>query len=91
MTTDVWLKWVPLVVAVLQIVFLPLIMIALYSIIDSRIDRHNSDLYAHPALSDLKKLEEKIEGLASAVKGLEIAIAKWTGDGSAMAARYRES
>ena len=64
--------------AVLQIAILPLLIIALDSKIDTRIDRHNANLYAHPALNDLQKLENKIEQLSAAVKGLELAIERIT-------------
>lgn len=76
--SETLLKWFPAVVAVLQIAVLPLLIIALDSKIDTRIDRHNANLYAHPALNDLQKLEAKIEQLSSAVAMLQLAIERIT-------------
>jgi hypothetical protein len=78
MTGELALRWFPAAVALLQLIILPLLIIALNSQIDSRIRSHNLDLYAHPSLNDLKKLEEKIEDLSVAVKLLEVTIARLT-------------
>ncbi len=75
---DLLLRWFPAAVAVLQVAILPLLIIALDSKIDTRIDRHNANLYAHPALNDLQKLEAKIEQLSAAVAGLQLAIERLT-------------
>lgn len=75
MNGDSIFRWFPVIVAVLQLVFLPLVLISLNAQIDNRIGRHNDNLYAHPSLNDLRKLEEKIEYLAEAVNRLELRIA----------------
>lgn len=75
---DTLIKWFPAAVAVLQIAVLPLLIIALDSKIDTRIDKHNDNLYAHPSLNDLKKLEAKIEQLSAAVANLQLAIERLT-------------
>jgi hypothetical protein len=76
--SEPFFRWFPIVVATLQLVVLPLLIIALYYVIDARIDRHNANLYAHPALNDLKKLERKIEELSLAVNNLQLAIERLT-------------
>lgn len=76
--SEILLRWFPAGVAALQIIILPLIIVALDSKIDTRIDRHNANLYAHPALNDLQKLESKIEQLSSAVASLQLAIERLT-------------
>ena len=75
---DMLLRWTPLVIAALQLVLLPLIIIAINAQIDGRIEHHNDNLYAHPALNDLKKLEDKIEDLSKAVSHLQVAIERIT-------------
>lgn len=78
MSPDVFFRWFPMIVATTQLVLLPLLLIALNSQIDARITRHNDNLYAHPALSDLKKLDLRIEELARAVAGLQLSIERIT-------------
>lgn len=78
MTAEFVVKWFPLIVSVLQLAFLPLVVIALNAQIDARIERHNDNLYAHPSLNDLQKLESKIEALAKAVSLLQLAIERLT-------------
>lgn len=78
MNGDSLFKWFPVIVAILQLIFLPLVLISLNAQIDGRIGRHNDNLYAHPSLSHLDKLEEKIEDLASAVNRLELRLAGLT-------------
>lgn len=75
---DSFLKWFPPVVAIIQLVLLPLLIIALYYVIDARISVHNANLYAHPALNDLKELEKKIAELSVAVEQLKISIERLT-------------
>jgi hypothetical protein len=77
--SDAFFRWFPPVVAILQLVVLPLLIIALYYVIDQRIAAHNNNLYAHPALNDLKKLEQEIKELSKAIARLELAFAKFTG------------
>lgn len=67
-------KWFPMVVAAMQLVILPLLVVALNAQIDTRVDRHNMNLYAHPALADLKQLEMRIDNLSGALNKLELAI-----------------
>lgn len=71
-------RWFPIIVAVTQLVLLPLILIALDARIERGVDRHNANLYAHPALNDLKELEKKIEVLSVTIGKLELAIARMT-------------
>ena len=74
MSAESFLRWFPVAVTVLQLLILPLLVIALNSQIDRRIERHNDNLYAHPALKDLKELEGKIDKLGTAVAELRLAI-----------------
>jgi hypothetical protein len=75
---DFFFRWFPPVVAILQLVLLPLLLIALYSVIDARVALHNANPYAHPALIDLKELEKKIEALASTIQNLQLAVERMT-------------
>lgn len=75
---EVWFRWFPVVLACAQLLFLPIFVLAFNAQIDTRIDRHNANLYAHPALNDLKKLDEKIEELSKQVGNLRIAIERLT-------------
>jgi hypothetical protein len=89
---DTFFKWAPIVVAAIQLLFLPIVIIVLKdqvekilvnsSVLDGRvaaaIARHNSDIYSHPALADLKKLEDNIEGLTVEVKDLGLKIERLT-------------
>lgn len=90
--TDTFFKWTPIVVAAIQLLFLPIVVILLKdqiekvivssAVLDSRIrvalNEHNNDVYSHPALADLKKLEDNIEGLAGEVRDLGIKIERLT-------------
>ena len=76
MQNDALFRWFPVATAIIQIIFLPIIMVALNAQIDGRVQRHNDNLYAHPALNDLKQLESKIEMLSNNVLELKIAIAR---------------
>jgi hypothetical protein len=67
-----------MVFACIQMIFLPLFVLAFNAQIDARIDRHNGNLYAHPALNDIKMLESKIELLSATIGDLKIAIERIT-------------
>lgn len=92
MTTDSFFKWAPVVVAAIQLLFLPIIVVLLRdqvekiiqnsSVFDARvtlaIKKHNDDIYSHPALADLKKLEDNIADLTEEVKSLGLKIERLT-------------
>jgi hypothetical protein len=91
-TTDQFFKWAPLVLTGIQILLLPVILIVLRNqiekvlvdstVLDNRIRRalseHNSDIYSHPALADLKVLEGNILKLTDQVRDLVIKIERIT-------------
>ena len=92
MTTELFYKWLPLAVAVAQILFLPIAVVVLKdqvekvlmnsAVLDNRINdavrEHNDNIYSHPALADLKKLEDNIENLTREVAALGLKIERLT-------------
>jgi hypothetical protein len=86
--SDGFFRWAPIIVAAVQLLFLPVVVVMLKDqiekvmmgskVLDSRIafalKEHNDNIYSHPALADLKKLEDNIEGLTSEVRDLGIKI-----------------
>ena len=90
--TDSFFKWAPIVVAGIQLLFLPVVVVMLKdqiekvlmgpTVLDARlaaaIAKHNADIYSHPALADLKQLEDNISGLTSEVRDLGIKIERLT-------------
>lgn len=92
MSTETFRAWFPVLAGAVQIVFLPVVLILLrYWIekvmqgspvldakIDSGIRRHNDNIYSHPALADLKKLEGNIDRLTTEVTSLGIKIERLT-------------
>lgn len=92
MNADTFFKWTPIVVATIQLLFLPVVVVVLKdqvekvimtsAVFDERVSRaiakHNDNIYSHPALADLKKLEDNIEGLTSEVRDLGIKIERLT-------------
>ncbi len=77
MTGDVFLRWFPVVTAGVTLLFLPVFVLAFNAQIDRRVEIHNANLYAHPALNDLKKLESEIKDLSRAIARLELAFARF--------------
>lgn len=89
---DQFFRWTPIIVAAVQLLFLPIVVILLKdqiervmvssAVLDSRIrlalKTHNDDIYSHPALADLKKLEDNITALTDEVKELGIKIERLT-------------
>jgi hypothetical protein len=89
---DIFFKWAPIGMTVIQLLFLPFVIIVLKdqvekilvssSVLDSRvaaaIARHNSDIYSHPALADLKQLEDNIGELTTEVRDLGLKIERLT-------------
>ena len=78
MNADIAFHWIPLVFTGAQLFFLPLFVIAFNAQIDRRVEIHNANLYAHPALNDLKILESKIEELSGAINDLKITVERLT-------------
>lgn len=90
--TDNFFRWTPIVVAAIQLLLLPIVIVVLKdqvekilvnsSVLDARIaiaiTKHNDNIYSHPALADLKKLEDNIENLTSEVQSLGIKIERLT-------------
>ena len=92
MTLDNIYHWIPLVVAMVQVLFLPIVIVVLKdqvekvlmnsTVLDSRIStalaKHNDNIYSHPALADLKKLEDNITNLTAEVRELGLKIERLT-------------
>lgn len=89
---DSFFRWFPIIIACTQLVFLPIVAVVLKNqvekvmehsaVLDGRIaekiKEHNANLYAHPALADLKKLENNIETLSTEVRSLGLKIERIT-------------
>ncbi len=90
--TDTFFRWFPIAVAVVQLVFLPVLVVVLKdqiekvlqhsSVLDAmisvQIKKHDENLYAHPALADLRKLEDNITNLSNEVRELGLKIERLT-------------
>lgn len=90
--SDAFFRWTPLVVAAIQLLFLPVVVVLLKdqiekvmvssAVLDARIriavKDHNDNIYSHPALADLKLLEENISVLTGEVRDLGIKIERLT-------------
>lgn len=90
--SDQFFKWTPIAVAAIQLLFLPVVVVMLKEqiekvmmaskVLDARIlaalKEHNDNIYSHPALADLKQLEDNISALTHEVNSLGLKIERIT-------------